>query len=511
MRKTTRRSFLRSSALGVPGMMGLAGALPEAGAGDAATGDQQSEAKPTHQFNRELPIEDDFDLVVAGGGPAGTAAAVCAARLGAKVVLLEATGCLGGMGTSGLVTAFDPMANGERMLVGGLMREIVTTMQRRGFLAPQVTPDFYTKRFHCWTPFKAEGYKLVLDELVKEAGIDMRFFTRAVDVDADSQRRSVRGVIIHNIEGMRYLRAKAFVDATGDAVLADLCGVPCREAGRDTPNIMPPTLCSLFGGIDWERAHPSSTATSPANQQKLLERAIADGHFSHRDRHMPGLFKVGHSIGMLNAGHIFHMDALRCRSLSDGVMRGRELAREYLSFFRKYVPGCENMEHVTTGSLVGVRESRRIVGEYELNFDDYLARRKFPDQIAVFNKAVDIHVYDDSEAEYQRYHSEYTKTGRLKPGEYFGIPYGILVPEGWQNLWVAGRCNSSDVRVHGSIRVQPTASMMGQAVGTASVQSLTTGQPACDLDTAQLVETLRQNGAYLPQQEVAKTMTRASA
>ena len=88
-------------------------------------------------------------------------------------------------------------------------------------------------------------------------------------------------------------------------------------------------------------------------------------------------------------------------------MRGRKLAQEYIAFYRKYVPGCENMEHVTTGSLLGVRESRRIVGEYELTFDDYLARRQFPDQIAVFNKAVDIHVYDDSEAEYQRYYKEY--------------------------------------------------------------------------------------------------------
>ena len=510
MKKTTRRSFLQSSALGVPGVIGMAGALPAAGARAAAPGSQQPDAKPTHPFRRELPVEGGFDLVVAGGGPAGTAAAVCAARLGAKVVLLEATGCLGGMGTSGLVTAFDPMANGERMLVGGLMREIVTTMHRRGFLAPHVTADFYSKRFHCWTPFKAEGYKLVLDELVKEAGVDMRFFTRAVDADVDAETHAVRGVIIHNIEGMRYLRAKAFVDATGDAVLAHLCGVPCREAGRDTPDIMPPTLCSLFGGIDWERANPNPGATCPANQQALVEKAVADGHFSHRDRHVPGLFKVGHSIGMLNAGHVFHMDALRCRSLSDGMMRGRELAREYLGFFRQYVPGCENMEHVTTGSLMGVRESRRIVGEYELNFDDYLARRKFPDQIAVFNKAVDIHVYDDSDEEYERYHEEYTKTGRLKPGEYFGIPYGILVPRGWQNLWVAGRCNSSDVRVHGSIRVQPAASMMGQAAGTASVQSLASGQPACDLDTAQLVETLRQNGAYLPQQELTKTMTRAN-
>jgi hypothetical protein len=192
------------------------------------------------------------------------------------------------------------------------------------------------------------------------------------------------------------------------------------------------------------------------------------------------------------------------------MMAGRRLAQEYIAFYRKYVPGCENLEHVTTANLMGVRESRRIVGEYELNYQDYIARRQFPDQIAVYCAAVDIHVYDDSEAEYQRYHKEFNQTSRLKPGECFGIPYGILVPKGWRNFWVAGRCNSSDVRVHGSIRVQPAASMMGQAAGTAAVQAMATGQTAGELDTAQLVETLRKSGAYLPQTELRKTMTRAT-
>ena len=455
----------------------------------------------SYRFTRDLPVEEAvFDLVVAGGGPAGTAAAVCAARLGAKVLLVEATGCLGGMGTSGLVTAFDPMANGERMLVGGLMREIVVAMHKRGFLGPQVTEAFYSKRYLCWTPFRVEGYKLMLDELVASAKVEVRYFTRVIEADAVAD--TVKGVILQNVEGLRFVRAKTFVDATGDAVLSTLCGVPCREAGRDTPNIMPPTLCAQFGGIDWSRA-------KNANQQALIEKALGEGFFTYKDRHVPGLIQAGETTGMLNAGHVFRMNAVRCRSLSDGMVRGRRLVQEYLAFYRKYVPGCENAELVTTGSLMGVRESRRIVGEYELIYDDYLAQRQFTDQIGVYNAPVDIHVYDDTEAEYQRYHQEFTKIGRLKAGECFGIPYGILVPKGWRNLWVAGRCNSSDVRVHGSIRVQPAASMMGQAAGSAAVQAIATGQPACDLDPSALVETLRRAGAYLPQEKLSREMTRA--
>jgi hypothetical protein len=165
----------------------------------------------------------------------------------------------------------------------------------------------------------------------------------------------------------------------------------------------------------------------------------------------------------------------------------------------------------STGPLMGVRESRRIVGEYELNYEDFKARRHFPDQIAICSKAIDIHVYDLSPEEYQRYHEEFTQKDRLKRGESFGIPYGVLVPQGWTNLWVAGRCVSCDVKVHGAIRDQPTCSLMGQAVGTAVVQAIRTGQPANDLDTRELVETLRKNGAWLPQPQLCKTMTRANS
>ena len=490
----TRRDFLATTAAGVSGAL----------AGGCAT--RRGEAAPvpsasrgTYRLTRDIPLETGYDLVVAGGGPAGTAAAVCAARLGAKVLLVEATGCLGGMGTSGLVTAFDPMANGERMLVGGLMREVVTTMHKRGFLAPQVTEAYYAKRYNCWTPFRVEGYKLVLDELAADAKVEVRYFTRVVDADADG--KAVNGVVLQNVEGLRFVRAKTFVDATGDATLATLCGAPCREAGRDTPAIMPPTLCAQLAHIDWSR-------TGKVNQQALVEQALSERFFSTRDRHVPGLFQTGETTGMLNAGHVFHLNAVKCRSLSEGMARGRRLVQEYVAFYRRYVPGCENAELVVTGSLMGVRESRRVVGEYELNYGDYISQRQFPDQIAVYNSPVDIHVYDDSDAEYARYHEEFTKVSRLKSGESFGLPYGILVPKGWRNLWVAGRCNSSDVRAHGAIRVQPACAMMGQAAGTAAVQSIATGQPAGDLDTSALVEALRRGGAYLPQEKLQREMTR---
>jgi hypothetical protein len=465
--------------------------------------DSKTYGKPdgSYTFHRTIPAESGHDLVVAGGGPAGAAAAICAARLGAKVLLVEATGCMGGMGTSGLVTAFDPMANGDRCLVGGFMRELVETLYTRGFMSPGIDPDTWRRHYHRWSPFSVEGLKLVLDEFALEAGVEIRYFTRIIEVDADPGRGTVNGLILNNIEGSSYVQARTFIDATGDAVVASLCGVTCREAGRDTPRIMPATLPSLFTGVDWD-------VPREYEQNAYLPQALKDEHFSQHDRHLPGMCKVGRQIGYLNGGHLFNLNALRCRDLSDGVMWGRQIAHEYLHFYRKYVPGCKKLEHVTTASLLGIRESRRICGEYELVFDDYIARRQFHDQIAVFNKFIDIHPYDTSIEEFERLVHEKDVTGRLKPGECFGIPYGVLVPKGWQNLWVAGRCASSDVKVHGSIRVQPAASMMGQAAGTAAVQSLKTGQPACDLDTKALVTTLRSRQAYLPQTTLQREMTR---
>lgn len=456
---------------------------------------------------RDIPVEAGNDLVVAGAGPAGCAAALRAARLGAKVLLVEPMGCLGGMATSGLVTAFDPMANGERMIVGGVMREIVEAMWSRGFIPPGVTPDYWRKLYHRWTPFKPEGLKLLLDEMMAAAGVEVRLFTRVIDADVDAAKKHVNGVVIQNVEGYRFIPAKTFVDATGDAVLTDLCGAPYREAFRDSPTAMPPTLCSLFTGIDWQKVARPGHLDKIANEQQAKDKAVADGFFSQPDRHLPGFWKVSDQVGYLNGGHIFDTNAVNCASLTNAMIVGRRLVQEYEAFYRQYIPGCENAELVSTAALLGVRESRRIVGEYELSIDDYMARRQFPDQIGVFNKFVDIHVLNTSPEEYERFMQEKDKM-RLGEGEFFGIPYGILVARGWDNLWVAGRCNSSDVQVHGSIRVQPACAMMGEAVGAAAVQSMRTGQPACDLDTSELVATLRAHDAYLPQTTISKTMTR---
>ncbi len=458
-----------------------------------------------YRFEREIPIEDGYDLVVAGGGPAGTAAAVCAARLGAKVLLVEATGCLGGMGTNALVAAFDPMADGEKMLVGGYMRELVEDLYVRGYLQPGIDPDTWRKHYYRWTPFSTEGLKVVLDEYAQCTGVEVRFFTRVVDCELTAPEQ-ISGVILHNIEGFKMVKASCFIDATGDGVLAKLSGVVVREAGNDTRDIMPATLPSIYSGINWQEGK----AFDEQSQEgvKNLEEAYGKGIFTQCDRHLPGMSRIGNTLGYLNGGHLFGVNALHCKDLSDGMMLGRKIAREYMNYYREYMPAFADMELVSTGSVIGVRESRRIVGEYELVFDDYMARRQFPDQIGVFNKFVDIHPTDTDKETWLRFRDQAFRDARIGKGECFGLPYGILVPKGFKNLWVAGRCCSCDVMVHGSIRVMPAAAMMGQAAGTAAVQVLHTGETASTLNTEILIKTLREQGAYLPQAETSTEMTR---
>ncbi len=455
----------------------------------------------TYTLTRKIRRETGYDVVVAGGGPAGAAAAIGAGRTGARVLLLEQTGCLGGMGTSGLVSEFDPMANGSEQLAGGIMKEIVEKMYDRGFLGPDVTPDYWRNRYQVWTPFQPEGLKLVLDELVTEARVEVRFFTRVVDCDASPAAGIVNGIIIANVEGYSFIEAEAFVDATGDAVLSKAAGVVCREAGTDSPRIMPSTLTSHWAGIDFERFDPDT-------EREKLHEALRAGHFSQHDRHLVGINRINKSVGYLNGGHLFDLDALSVKSLSDGMMLGRRLVQEFRSFYQEYFEGCEDIQLVQTAALMGVRESRRILGYYELTVEDYRARRQFLDQIAVFNKFVDIHPYDTSDEEWERFMQEKDETLRMEEGEYYGVPYGIIVPKGWKNLWNPGRSASTDVAVQGSLRVQPAASMMGQAAGVAATIAIESKRDAAEIDLSDLITKLRKAGAFLPQAELPTEITR---
>lgn len=449
----------------------------------------------TYRMAREIPVADGYDLLVAGGGPAGYSAAISAARMGARVVLVEMMGTLGGMATSGLVCNMDTTSDGQRMVVGGIMGELLHRMYEKEYISHYYSFDRFVRQRNMYTPFEPEGMKLLLDEMAAAAGVEVCFFTRVVDIETDGEAGRVRGVVVADVEGLRCIRAKCFVDATGDAILTALAGFPCVRAGTpEAPMIMPPTLCALHSNIPWDSI-PMRDKGAAAHGE-ALQRAVSDGFFSQPDRMVPGMARHCADVGGMNAGHVFNMDALDARSLSDGMAKGRRLVQEYTAYYRKYVPGFEATHLVATGSMMGIRESRRIVGEYTLTYDDYKARRKFDDQIALYTKSIDVHPYTTGEDELERFRTE-VREQQYGDGESYGIPYRILIPKGSRNLWTAGRCVSAERPVNGSIRVQPPAAMMGQAAGTAAVLCARAGVDTAQVDVQALRNALRENGAVV--------------
>lgn len=450
-------------------------------------------------YQRELPVESGFDVVIVGGGPSGVAAAVAAGRQGQNVALIEQLGNLGGLGTSGLVNVFMPFGDGEHTLMQGIGLELVKAMHERGFLPETVPTDVWEGGLRRAVPFNGEGMKLLMDEWVEAAGVEIRFFTSLVDAIAEDG--IVKTIILSGKEGLYAMHAPIFIDATGDAVLSAMVGVPFEVGGEDGET-QAPTLCSLVSQIDMDRYRAFIQETRrPDDWQPLLvplQQAIEDGVFTVPEMHLPGIFATGDGYGILNAGHLYDVDCLKTEDLTRAMIRGRKLAQEYMTFYRTYVGGCEEIAHMATAAILGVRETRRIVGEYVLSVDDFVARRSFEDEIGRHNYSIDIHRSSPSIEDYEALVEEFTQGYRLGEGESFGIPYRSLVPKGPDNLLVAGRCISTDRMVQGSIRVMPGCLITGQAAGAAAALCVQEGVAPRELDASLLRSLLKDQGAYLP-------------
>jgi len=450
-------------------------------------------------YQRQIPIECGFDLIVVGGGPSGVAAATAAGRMGCKVALIEQTGCLGGLGTSGLVNVLMPFSDGQHTLMGGIGVELVQTLHDRGFIPSTISTDIWKKGQRSSVPFSGEGTKLIMDELVENAGVEIRFFTSLIDVIPGD--RGIKSIVLSGKERLYAMRAPFYIDATGDATLSTMSDVPF-EVGDGQGNTQPPTLCSTVSNINAERYQAFLDRTRrPGDWQPLLmplQQAIDDGVFSEPELHLPGIFRSGPGYGILNAGHIFGLDSLSDRDLTRGMIQGRRKAQEYLAFYRNYVEGCEDLTHMATASILGVRETRRIVGEYVLDVDDFCAQRVFDDEIGRFNYPIDIHRSSPSQRDYEQFVEELTKGYRLGLGESYGIPYRTLVPKGVDNLLVSGRCISTDRMVQGSVRVMPCCLITGHAAGVAAALCCRSDTAPRELDAQALRTTLVDQGAYLP-------------
>lgn len=426
-------------------------------------------------FQRDLEVRHEVDVLVVGGGPAGVAAAVSAARQGAKVFLAEATACLGGLGTSGMVPAFMQFTDGVNFLAGGIGEEILNKMWKYG---GKIEGSEYS--------IKVEALKRVYDDIVTEAGVDFTLHTQMVAVDAEDGL--VNYVVFAAKSGMFAVKAKIYIDGTGDGDLCAWAGAE-YEKGDENGEMMAGTLCSLWANIDWDRV------VRPDNRR--LEEAIKDKIFTYEDRHLSGIWRTGKTLGGGNIGHTYDVDGTDERSLTKSLIWGRKSMTEFERYYREYLDGYEEMELAATGAILGIRESRRILGDYVMVLDDFINRASFDDEIGRYAYPIDIHPSDTSVEGFKKFEKEYYNL-RYKDGESYGIPYRALTPRGLQNVLVAGRCVSCDRYMQSSIRVMPGCYITGQAAGVAAAMAAEKNTDTRGIDIKELQSRLKAIGAYLP-------------
>jgi hypothetical protein len=432
-----------------------------------------NQASQSISFAQQIPVRAHVDVLVVGGGPAGVAAAVMAARQGASVFLAEACSFFGGLGTAALVPAFMQFTDGKNFLAGGIGKEIYdkTNENRPECIKP--------------TAIMVEQLKRVYDDMVADAGVDFLFETKLVGIQKDGNR--VTHGIFAGKSDLFAVSAAVVIDTTGDALLCHMAGAP-YEKGDEEGNMMAGTLCALWAGIEFERI------TRPARAR--LEEAIEDGVFTTPDRHMPGVWRVGYHLGGTNIGHAFGVDGTDEESLTEALVYSRKLLLEYERYYREYVEGYANFEPVISGSMLGIRETRRIVGDYVLNLDDFVSRAVFADEIGRYSYPVDIHASDASNKSYEKFTKEHS-TFRYAEGESYGIPYRTLIPKTLSNVLVAGRSISTDRYMQSSVRVMPGCYITGQAAGAAAALAKASGDVR-GVDVNALRSALIAQGAYLP-------------
>ncbi len=427
----------------------------------------------------ELEVLGEYDVLVAGGGPAGVCAGLAAARNGMNTLLVEQFNCLGGMATAGLhqkVAVFQG-AGGRPEIAGGIPREIAERAAA-DHLAHFPGRDLFVE---------VEEFKYLLDRMAEEAGLEVLFYTRCMDVLAEGGRPG--GLVLSNKSGRFAALARRIVDCTGDGDVAFRAGCRMMRGRPEDGRMQPCTLMYRVGGVDWER-----TAEYMAGDPQLegfCRQANQEGLMSGWQSRLMGFWWIParpDQVGV-NFTHM-HLDGSSAFDMSRAAIEGRNQVREAVAAMRDLLPGFEESYLLDTAAYVGVRETRRIYGEYVLTVADIKARRIFEDSIGLGSAFIDIHNVEGPGLDRRAgYH--------LRDGGYYSIPFRTLVPEKVDNLLVAGRCHSATHEAAGSTRWMTQCMIMGQAAGTAAALSLRAEQAPRELPAPALQEQLRSDGAIL--------------
>ena len=417
-----------------------------------------------------------YDVIVAGGGFAGCAAAISAAEQGMSVLLIEASGALGGAANVNLVNPFMRFfSKGEERVVfsRGIFERITRELEAMGGF--RGGKSVFESRV-----FDEEKLKRVLDRMLTKAGAKLLFHAFLCGAEREGER--IVSVTAATKAGLLRFYADCFVDATGDADLAALAGCPFR-LGREKDGLCQPmTLCFRVGNVDMERFTEERPLINP-----LYARWREEGRLQNPREDVLIFKTVSTGVLHFNSTRIVRLNPTNPFDVTQAELEAREQVFELLDFLRENFESFRHCDLLTTAASIGVRESRMIDGTYVLTGEDLKACRCFEDSIALGNYDIDIHNPEGSGTSH--YYFEGT--------DHYTIPYRALVPKNCENLLVAGRCVSVTHEAQASIRIMPIVCCLGEAAGTAAAMAVRDSVPVSMVDTDELRRRLTEAGAVV--------------
>lgn len=451
----------------------------------------------TVHYQKDIPVAADVDVLVVGGGPAGIAAAVASARNGAKTLLVERFGFLGGNLTAGLVgpcmTSYS--LDGSQQLIKGIFEELVLRMEKiGGALHPSKIPagspysGFITYGHDKVTPFDPEAVKLCAMELCQEAGVELLLHTFVFDALVEDGK--LGGILVANKSGVQALRARVTVDCSADGDVATRAGVPFELGRAEDGLTQPMTMFFRVGNIDDAQVqdYVASHKDDYRPFASIVAKARESGAFPIQ-RLGVGMYRtLQPGVWRINTTRIQRRNGTDVHDLTEAELEGRRQVMQLMTFFREWLPGFENCVLIDTAATIGVRETRRIRGEYTLTLDDLATGRDFDDVIALCGYPVDLHSPTGPGG---------GANGEMPTANVYQIPYRSLVPVDVDGLLVAGRCVSATHEALAAIRVMPPAFAMGEAAGTAAAIAIQRAVPPRQVPIYELHERLNRQGAYL--------------
>ena len=407
------------------------------------------------ELRRTLDVIADADVVVVGSGSAGATAAIAAARQGARVLVLERSPFLGGTSTAVLDTFYGFYTPGEQShkVVGGIGDDVVRQLQKLDTVLER--PNTYGAGLG--VTYHPDYLKCAWDQLIQGSGADVLLNCWVQDVDLEGDR--IDSVVVATKLGLARVRGRIFIDASGDADLCFWSGSPVELAGEheDAQSL---TMTFRMCNVDVEARKRLSKnefhalMKSAASEGYELPRREGSDHITTvRDVLATNMTRV-RSFDRRPTGVVNATDP---RFLTAAEFEGRRQALEYIRFLRDRVPGYEEAGLGAFGSQIGIRETRRVVGDYVLTRNDVLEARQFEDQVGLCGAPIEEHGVGDG-----------TRWVYLPDGECVGIPYRTLLPQRLTNVFVVGRCFSATHDAHASVRSMAQCMAMGQAAGTAA-------------------------------------------